>query len=70
MLALPQARILGQEGIEMFGLQPIHVIFIAFIALLIFGPSRFGAIGRSLGTTIREFRAASKEPATNEEEKS
>ncbi len=54
----------------MFGLQPIHVIFIVFIALLIFGPSRFGTIGRSLGATIREFRSASKEPATGEEEKS
>ncbi len=54
----------------MFGLQPIHVIFIVIVALLIFGPSRFGEFGRSLGTTIREFRAASKEPAEKEEEKS
>jgi sec-independent protein translocase protein TatA len=53
---------------EMFGLQPMHVIFIIFIALLIFGPSRFGAIGRSLGATIREFRSATKESAPNEKE--
>ncbi len=44
----------------MFGLQPIHVIFIVIVALLIFGPSRFGDLGRSLGTTIREFRSATK----------
>ncbi len=53
----------------MFGLQPIHVIFILIIALLVFGPSRFGDIGRSFGTTIREFRAGTKEePAKDEEE--
>jgi sec-independent protein translocase protein TatA len=53
----------------MFGLQPFHLIVIVFIALLIFGPSRFGDIGHALGATIREFRSATKEPAPNEEEK-
>lgn len=54
----------------MFGLQPFHLMVIAIIALLIFGPSRFGAIGRSLGATIKEFRSATKETAPGEEEKS
>lgn len=52
----------------MFGLQPIHVIFIVIVALLIFGPSRFGELGRSLGTTIREFRSATKHPVRSEDE--
>lgn len=54
----------------MFGLQPLHLIIIVFIAILIFGPSRMSDIGRSLGTTIKEFRSATKEPAASEEEKS
>jgi sec-independent protein translocase protein TatA len=53
----------------MFGLQPIHIIFIVIIALLIFGPARFGEIGRSLGATIKEFRSATKESAESGNEK-
>ncbi len=44
-----------------FGLQPTHLILIAVVALLIFGPSRLPEIGRSLGKTIREFQSATKE---------
>ncbi len=44
-----------------FGLQPTHLILIAIVALLIFGPSRLPEIGRSLGKTIREFQSATKE---------
>ncbi len=44
-----------------FGLQPTHLVLIAVVALLIFGPSRLPEIGRSLGKTIREFQSATKE---------
>jgi sec-independent protein translocase protein TatA len=54
----------------MFGLQPLHVVLILLVALLIFGPSRLTDIGRSLGSTIREFRSAVKEPTTRDREKS
>jgi sec-independent protein translocase protein TatA len=57
-----------EKGIKMFGLQPIHLIFILLIALLIFGPSRFAAVGRSLGTTIKEFRSASKDAGESVDE--
>ncbi len=53
----------------MLGLQPIHLIFIVIIALLIFGPSRLGDIGRSLGATIKEFRLATKDPTPSEDKK-
>ncbi len=43
------------------GLQPWHLIAIAIVALLIFGPSRLPEIGRSLGKTFTEFRSATKE---------
>lgn len=44
-----------------FGLQPTHLIIIAVVALIIFGPSRLPEIGRSLGKTLREFSSATKE---------
>lgn len=44
-----------------FGLQPTHLVIIAIVALIIFGPSRLPEIGRSLGKTLREFQSATKE---------
>lgn len=44
-----------------FGLQPAHLIIIAVVALIIFGPSRLPEIGRSLGKTLKEFQSATKE---------
>ncbi len=45
----------------MFGLQPTHLIIIAIIALLVFGPSRLPEVGKSVGKMIGEFRSATKE---------
>ena len=44
-----------------FGIQPAHLLIIAIVALIIFGPSRLPEIGRALGKTINEFRSATKE---------
>jgi sec-independent protein translocase protein TatA len=44
-----------------FGLQPTHLIIIAVVALLIFGPSRLPEIGKAMGKTIREFQSGIKE---------
>ncbi len=44
-----------------FGLQPTHLIIIAVVALIIFGPSRLPEIGRAFGKTLREFQSATKE---------
>ncbi len=44
-----------------FGLQPIHLVIIAVVALLIFGPSRLPEIGRGVGRAITEFRRGAKE---------
>ncbi len=44
-----------------FGLQPLHLVVIAVVALIIFGPSRLPEIGRSVGKTLKEFQAATKE---------
>jgi sec-independent protein translocase protein TatA len=37
---------------------PIHLIFIAAVALLVLGPRRLPEVARSLGRGIREFREA------------
>jgi sec-independent protein translocase protein TatA len=44
-----------------FGLQPIHLIVVAIVALLIFGPARLPEIGRGVGKAITEFRRGAKE---------
>ncbi len=54
----------------MFGLQPLHIIFIIVIALLIFGPSRFAGLGRGISKMFSEFRSASKDMPENSENSS
>ena len=42
--------------------QPLHIILIIGIALLVFGTSKFAAVGKGLGEGIRNFKSAVKEP--------
>ncbi len=44
-----------------FGLQPIHLLVIAIVALLIFGPRRLPEVGRGIGKAISEFRKGAQE---------
>ncbi len=44
-----------------FGLQPIHLVVIAIVALLIFGPRRLPEVGRGIGKAISEFRKGAQE---------
>jgi sec-independent protein translocase protein TatA len=37
-------------------LMPSHLIILALVALVLFGPKRLPEIGRSLGTAMRGFR--------------
>ena len=45
--------------------QPTHLLLILVIALVVFGPSKLGELGSTLGKSIKEFRHAMKE--TDEE---
>jgi sec-independent protein translocase protein TatA len=56
--------------------QPLHILLIVAIALLVFGTSKFSALGKGLGEGIRNFKTAmkegeepKKEEKTKEEEK-
>lgn len=38
--------------------QPMHVLVIAGIALLVFGPKKLPELGKGLGESIRSFKSA------------
>ncbi len=44
-----------------FGLQPIHLVVVAIVALLIFGPRQLPEIGRGIGKALTEFRKGAQE---------
>jgi sec-independent protein translocase protein TatA len=49
--------------------QPLHILLIVGIALLVFGTSKFTAVGKGLGEGIRNFKQAMKEGETKKDEK-
>jgi sec-independent protein translocase protein TatA len=49
--------------------QPLHLILLIAIILLIFGTSKFSALGKGMGEGIRNFKAAMKEPEDEKKEK-
>jgi sec-independent protein translocase protein TatA len=48
---------------------PWHILLIVGIALLLFGPSKFAALGKGLGEGIRNFKSAMKEGGGDPEKK-
>ena len=45
-----------------------EILIIVAIALLLFGPSKFAALGKSLGEGIRNFKSSMKEGEEKKEE--
>ena len=50
----------------MFGLGVPELILILVIGLVIFGPGKLPGVGKALGQSIREFKAANKEEDATE----
>jgi sec-independent protein translocase protein TatA len=50
-------------GIE----NPVHLLFIAAVALIVLGPKRLPEVAKALGHGIREFREAISQPAGMQE---
>jgi sec-independent protein translocase protein TatA len=49
--------------------QPLHLLIIAFIALIVFGPKRLPELGKGMGQAIRGFKESMRdggEDATKE----
>ena len=42
-------------------MRPMHLLVILVIALLFFGPSKLGDLGKGLGDAIKNFKGALKE---------
>jgi sec-independent protein translocase protein TatA len=49
--------------------QPTHLLIIAFLALLVFGPKKLPELGKGLGEGIRSFRESLNPKATSDEDK-
>ncbi|MEE1130778.1 MAG: twin-arginine translocase TatA/TatE family subunit [Caryophanon sp.] len=57
----------------MGGIGPMSLIIIGIVALLIFGPKKLPELGKAMGSTLREFKNATRGLAddddTNQEKK-
>lgn len=47
---------------------PMSLVVIAIIALLIFGPKKLPEIGKAFGSSLREFKNATKGLTENEDD--
>jgi sec-independent protein translocase protein TatA len=50
-------------------LSPLHWLLVIAIALLLFGTSKFTAVGKGIGEGIRNFKSAMKEGEESKKEK-
>lgn len=50
-------------------LGPMSIILIAVVALLIFGPKKLPELGKAFGSSLREFKNATKGIADDDDEK-
>jgi TatA/E family protein of Tat protein translocase len=60
LLQAGRSRAEKDMGIE----NPVHLLFIALVALLVLGPKRLPKLARAVGQGIREFRGALEQAAS------
>lgn len=53
----------------MGGIGPGSIILIAIVALLIFGPKKLPELGKAFGSTLREFKHATKGLTDDDDDK-
>lgn len=46
--------------VHLNAITPVSLIIIGVVALLIFGPKKLPELGKAMGSTLREFRHATK----------
>jgi len=51
---------------RILGMGPMEMIFIVFIGVLLFGANKLPELGRSVATTIKEFKKAMQENPADE----
>jgi TatA/E family protein of Tat protein translocase len=63
---LQQAAQAGRSRAEKdMGIEnPVHLLFVALVALLVLGPKRLPKLARAVGQGIREFRGALEQAAS------
>ena len=46
--------------VHLSAMGPVSLVAIGVVALLIFGPKKLPELGKAMGSTLREFRSATK----------
>ena len=60
-------RVGGSDSLSGVGIEsPVHLLFIAAVALIVLGPKRLPELARALGKGMREFRDALGDEAERE----
>ena len=73
----PRASVVASEGGDRFGslgavgvflraLTPLHIVLLAAVALLVFGPRRLPELGGAIGKTLTEFKKSMNEAKAEE----
>ena len=50
-----------------FGIGPFELVIILAIVLILFGPKRLPALGKSIGQTIKSFREGAEDEEADED---
>lgn len=58
----------SKEVTIMSPIGPMSIIIIGIVALLIFGPKKLPELGKAMGSTLREFKNATKGLADDEDD--
>lgn len=59
----------GVMVIHLNAIGPVSLVIIGVVAILIFGPKKLPELGKAMGSTLREFRQATKGLADDDDDK-